>query len=91
MTFERFVLWEETGPDLKKHAPRLFRYMFEDRHVRFVLSRSLPFEVQKEVQRLLMLVDVFHSDRPSRVFEPARPAKHKCVQQHEDGDGTCRN
>ena len=27
--FEYFVFWEEQGPDLKKYAPKLFRYMFE--------------------------------------------------------------
>ena len=51
--FERFVLLEETGPDFKICAPNLFRYMFEDQQVRFVLSRSLRRAMQDEVQNIL--------------------------------------
>jgi len=52
--FEHFVLWEDDGPDIRQAAPHLFRYMFQDRHVRAVLSTSLPRAIQKEIQEILM-------------------------------------
>ena len=53
VTFERFVFLGEKGPDFNKFAPNLFRHMFEEQHVRLVMSRSLPREMQEEVQEIL--------------------------------------
>jgi hypothetical protein len=51
--FEDFLLLEADGPDIRDLAPKLYRHMFEDQHVRAVLSRSLPGEVQDEIQGIL--------------------------------------
>jgi hypothetical protein len=53
--FERFVLYDGNGPKLKTRAPKLFRYMFEDKHVRVVMSRSLASEMQGEITKILRL------------------------------------
>lgn len=56
--FERFVLYDKTrgnGPKLKTLAPKLFKYMFEDKHVRVVMSRSLTSEMQEEITKILRL------------------------------------
>jgi hypothetical protein len=53
VTFECFVFLGENGPEFAEYAPKLFRYMFEDKHVRFVTSPSLPGEMQEEVQKIL--------------------------------------
>jgi hypothetical protein len=52
VTFECFFLGEN-GPEFAQYAPKLFRYMFEDKHVRFVTSPSLPGKMQEEVQKIL--------------------------------------
>lgn len=74
--FERFVLWDETGQDLRTLAPNLFRYMFEERNVRHVMSRSLPTEMQKEVTDILRLVEN-PQPTPPRVFGKTASTKHK--------------
>ena len=78
VTFKYFVLWEETGPALEKHAPKLFSYMFEEKHVRLVMSQSLPIVMQKEVRRILTLAKTLHPRKPSRVFEKTPLTKFKC-------------
>ena len=80
VTFERFFLWEEMGPDLIDHAPNLFRYMYEDRNVRKIFSNSKLFtsEMMEEVQNILALAETFHPDRPSRVFEKKASKKARC-------------
>ena len=78
VTFKCFRLWEETGRDLNDVAPRLFKRMFEEKHVRLVMSRSLPLEIQEEVQDILALVKTFQPSRPSRVFQRTRSTKRKC-------------
>jgi hypothetical protein len=67
--FKRFVSFDERGPDLKKFAPNLFRYMFEDQHVRLVMSRSLSREMQDEVQEILRLATTFRPGKFPRVVE----------------------
>jgi len=64
--FECFVLWDETGPDVRTVAPKLFRYMFEDQHVRHVMSRSLPSEMQEEVLIILRLAENHRDDLPRK-------------------------
>jgi hypothetical protein len=59
--FKSFILWNETGPDLETLAPNLFRYMFEDQHVRLVMSQSLPVNMQEEVITILRLVESHQS------------------------------
>ena len=78
VTFKCFRLWEETGPDLSEVAPKLFRRMFEEKHVRLVMSQSLPREIQQEVQNILALVNTFRPSRLSRVFQKTRLTKRKC-------------
>jgi hypothetical protein len=76
--FDCFVLLEGTGPDLEKLAPKLFRYMFTDRHVRFVMSRNLPTEMQKEVETILTWAKTHQPGKPPRVFEKTISTKRKC-------------
>lgn len=78
VTFERFVLWEETGPDLKELAPKLFKHMFKD-NKHFVMSQNLTSEIMREeVRKILALTETFQPSRPSRVFEKATSTKGKC-------------
>jgi hypothetical protein len=77
--FKCFVLLEEDGPYLKKLAPKLFRHIFDDAHVRFVMSRNLPDEMQGEVQKLLRWAAENHQPRkPPHVFEKTISTKRKC-------------
>lgn len=55
VTFGRFVLYNETGPELKKVAPKLFKYMFEDKDVRAVMSESHSRGMQQEIARILRM------------------------------------
>lgn len=65
VTFERFVLHKGgKGPKLKRLAPKLFRYMFEETHVRAVMSRSLATEMQEEITRILGLAKRHKKTRP---------------------------
>ena len=68
VTFDRFVFLDEKGPDFKKFAPKLFRHMFEDQHVRFVMSRSLPSEMQEEVQNILKWAENHQPRNPPSKF-----------------------
>jgi hypothetical protein len=52
------------GPDFRKFAPTLFRHMFEDQHVRFVMSRSLPREMQEEVNKILRWAENHQTRNP---------------------------
>jgi hypothetical protein len=79
VTFKCFRLWEETGPDLNELAPKLFKRMFKEKHVRLVMSQSLPLEIQEEIQNILALVNSFQPSRTSRVFQWTRSkTKRKC-------------
>ena len=60
--FEKFVLWDEAGRDVRDAAPKLFRYMFEDQHVRHVMSRSLAKEMQEEVAAILRFAEEQRDD-----------------------------
>lgn len=78
--FECFVLWDETGPDVRTVAPNLFRYMFEDRHVRHVMSRSLPSEMQEEVLTILRLAENHRDDQVNQsALAPAQPTQSRAV------------
>ncbi len=68
VTFDRFVFLGEKGPDFKKVAPNLFRHMFEDQHVRLVMSRSLPREMQEEVQEILRWAENHRPRNPPSKF-----------------------
>ena len=70
--FERFVLWDEAGPDVRTVAPKLFRYMFEDQRVRHVMSRSLSSEMQDEVLTILRLADDHREDVRSETASTSR-------------------
>ena len=77
LKFEYFRPWDEDGPYFKTLAPNLFRYMFEDQHVRVVMSRSLPSKMQEEVTKILRLAENHRSTKP-RVFGKKTSSKHKC-------------
>jgi len=70
VTFDRFLFLGEKGPDFKKVAPNLFRHMFEDQHVRLVMSRSLPREMQQEVQEILRWAENYQPrNAPSKFWQ----------------------
>jgi hypothetical protein len=73
--FKCFILWDETGPDLETLAPNLFRYMFEDQHVRLVMSQSLPGKMQEEVITILRLAE---SHQSTYGVGKTISTKHKC-------------
>jgi len=75
--FEHFVLLEENGPYLKEHARNLFRYMFQDQHVRAVMSRNLSDVMQKEVQGILRWANNQPS-RKARAVGRKASTKRKC-------------
>jgi hypothetical protein len=75
--FDHFVLLDEDGPELRRHAPNLFRYMFEDQHVRLVMSRSLDRKMQEEVQGILRWAKNRRPRKP-RVAEKRPLTKRGC-------------
>ena len=79
VTFEQFVLFEESGPEFEKLAPNLFRNMFVQKHVRVVLSDSLPPSMQNEVQQILRWAC------ESMQFKQRHP---KLEAQEEEGSAT---
>lgn len=80
--FERFVLYDEKGPKLKRLAPKLFKYMFEDKHVRAVMSRSLAGEMQEEITRILGLAK---KHKKTRMFlSDTVLTKNKCCGRKAD-------
>jgi hypothetical protein len=65
---ECFVLREGDGPELRQLAPNLFRYMFEEHHVRIVMSQHLPSDIMREeVETILMWAKRQH---PSKHLSP---------------------
>jgi hypothetical protein len=64
VTFDRFIFLDEKGPDFKDFAPKLFTYMFEDQHVRLVMSRSRPRQMQEEVQEILSWAENYRPRNP---------------------------
>jgi len=51
--FDFFCLYDERGKSLKRKAPNLYEYMFENKHVRAVLSQNLSSEIQGEIAKIL--------------------------------------
>ena len=51
--FDFFCRFDEAGPLLEARAPELFGYMFEEKHVRVLLSQNHPQKIQADVQSLL--------------------------------------
>jgi len=77
--FEHFLLLEEDGPHIRDLAPKLYRHMFEDQHVRAVLSRSLPREMQDEIRGILRLAGENNHTRKSRRSPEERfPQRRRC-------------
>jgi hypothetical protein len=60
VAFKHFCLYEEEGPYLKTLAPKIFKYMFEDKNIRAVTSYSLPADMQEEISRILKLAERCH-------------------------------
>jgi hypothetical protein len=80
VSFERFVLYDEKGPSLKELGPRLFKYMYEDQHVRVVMSRSLPRAVQAEITDILRLAKRYKRTSPFRsekIFSKTKCCRRK--------------
>src|SRR5262249_39677120 len=76
VTFEYFVLDDENGPEFKTLAPKVFKYMFEDKHVRQVMSRSLrDDDMQKEITKILRLAK--KHNKPKGRFSGEK-AQDKC-------------
>jgi hypothetical protein len=76
--FERFVLWDETGPDLKALAPRLFKHLFEDaasNSRRSVMSESLSGQMQEEISNILRLAERRRDDARGNRGGPLSPPK----------------
>ena len=63
--FKCFLFWGDKGPDLRECAPKLFNYMFAEQQVRVVMSRSLPREMQQEVQEILHWAEKKPTQEPS--------------------------
>jgi hypothetical protein len=85
LTFEPafFRLWDSKGPDLKIHAPKLFKYLFKESKSsfrRFVMSQSLSAEMQKEVATILRLASNQKSRQP-RVY--GKKHSPKCKRQNK--------
>ena len=59
ITFKHFCLYDYKGggPALKTMAAKIFKYMFEDKNVRFVMSKNLPDNMQKEITKILRLAE----------------------------------
>lgn len=55
VTFKHFRLNAGSGPDLKAIAPKLFKYMFQDKNRRQVMAKNCPKNVQKEITKILNL------------------------------------
>lgn len=77
LKFGDFRLWDEDGPFLETLAPNLFRYMFEDQHVRVVMSRSLSPKLQEEVTKILRWAKKHRPIKP-RGFGKKTLNKHTC-------------
>ncbi len=64
ITFKHFCLFEERGHDFKKWAPKLFKHMFVDKMVRFVLSSSISDDnIQKEIAKILRIAEKYPKSR----------------------------
>lgn len=92
-SFEFYRLLNDDGPELKELAPNLFRYMFEDHHVRFVLSQNLSSQkMQDEVQAVLRWAQQTPQPKPSPITANQKPAtKRKCfLNESCDAQNRCR-
>lgn len=54
VTFDRFLLLEDQGPELKTVAPELARYVYSV-HRRVVMSDGLSLHIQREIRKILSL------------------------------------
>ena len=63
VTFDKYILLDSDGPFLEKIAPRLYRHMYIDSHIRVLMSYSLPETIQREIKEILRLAE---ESQPSR-------------------------
>jgi hypothetical protein len=54
VTFDRFLLLEDRGPELKTIAPALARHVYSV-HRRVVMSDGLSPQIQREIRKILLL------------------------------------
>jgi len=78
--FKNFLLLDYDGPLLSEVAPKLFKYMFIDKHVRAVLSQSLGLEAQREIEAVIEKTSKSNSLTPSRGLHLPEPieARRPC-------------
>jgi|SRR5580658_4065125 hypothetical protein len=74
VTFDRFLLLEDQGPELQSIAPALARHMYTT-HRRVVMSDRLGRNLQREIQKILSLAVRARKRATSRF---ARPQKRAC-------------
>lgn len=75
VTFDRFLLLEDRGPELRSIAPALARHMYAT-HRRVVMSDRLGPNLQREIQRILSLAPPVRNRRSRRVLGPQRRVCH---------------
>lgn len=75
VTFDRFLLLEDQGPELQRIAPALARYMYAT-HRRIVMSERLGPTLQREVEEILSLAARVRKRSTSRLARPQKGACH---------------
>jgi hypothetical protein len=71
VTFDRFLLLEEQGPELQIIAPALARYMYAV-HRRVVMSDGLNPTLKREIKKILSLAPRSPNRTRPRVFGPRK-------------------
>lgn len=56
-TFDKFALFDESGPSLKKYAPNLYQYMFDDHKIPRAGKNFQDKEFYSELLLILKLAD----------------------------------
>lgn len=72
VTFDRFLLLEDRGPELKSIAPALARHVYAV-HRRVVMSDGLSPTIQREIEKILSLALPRRKDRLVRVGRKLAP------------------
>lgn len=85
--FKEFFLWDENGPSVKDF-PKLYKYMFADKHISRAAMNDFPPEVQRELENILKMATHYHPRRADTADTPAdqvndRDSKHptSCVKK----------
>jgi hypothetical protein len=83
VTFDRFILFEENGPELAKIAPALARRMYSPGAPRFVLNKVNETE-QAEISRILKMARGTSpsTGSPRRQARRGRYGRTRCRPRH---------